>query len=92
MVGLNTYISGLDLSALKEYCVNHGRITQYAKGDYFVKEGEESRYIAYIECGYFNYMVHNSSEQKDYTRPFLLKLTLPTWKRLGKPFVLSMKR
>ena len=41
MVGLNTYISGLDLSALKEYCVNHGRITQYAKGDYFVKEGEE---------------------------------------------------
>ena len=54
MVGLNTYINGLDLSALKEYCVNHGRSTQYAKGNYFVKEGEESRYIAYIECGYFN--------------------------------------
>ena len=70
MVGLNTYISGLDLSALKEYCVNHGRITQYAKGDYFVKAGENSCYIAYVECGYFNYMVHNSSEQKDYITGF----------------------
>ena len=54
MVGLNTYISGLDLSAPKEYCVNHGRIIQYAKGDYFVKAGENSCYIAYVECGYFN--------------------------------------
>lgn len=73
MVGINSYINGLDLSALKEYCVNHGRLTQYAKGDYFVKEGEESRYIAYIgfvELGYFNYMVHNSSEQKDYITGF----------------------
>ena len=70
MVGLNTYINDLDLSALKDYCVNHGRSTQYAKGDYFVKEGEESRYIAYIECGYFNYKVHNSSEGKDYITGF----------------------
>ena len=70
MVGLNTYINDLDLFALKEYCVNHGRSTQYAKGDYFVKEGEESRYIAYIECGYFNYKVHNSSEGKDYITGF----------------------
>jgi CRP-like cAMP-binding protein len=70
MVGLNTYINGLDLSALKEYCVNHGRSTQYAKGDYFVNEGEESRYIAYVECGYFNYKVHNYSEGKDYITGF----------------------
>jgi CRP-like cAMP-binding protein len=70
MVGLNTYINDLDLSALKEYCVNHGRSTQYAKGDYFVKEREESRYIAYIECGYFNYKVHNFSEGKDYITGF----------------------
>ncbi len=66
MTGFNSYIDGLDLSALKEHCLRHGRLTQYAKGDYFVKEGEESRYIAYIECGYFNYKVHNSSEGKDY--------------------------
>ena len=70
MVGLNTYINDLDLSAQKEYCVNHGRSTQYAKGDYFIKAGENSCYIAYVECGYFNYMVHNSSEQKDYLTGF----------------------
>ena len=70
MVGLNTYINDLDLSALKEYCVNHGRLTQYAKGDYFIKVGEESRYIGFVECGYFNYIVHNSSEQKDYITGF----------------------
>lgn len=65
MVGINSYINGLDLSALNEYCVNHGRLTQYAKGDYFIKVGEDSRFIGLVECGYFNYMVHNSSEQKD---------------------------
>ena len=61
MINFNSYIEGLDLSELKAYFVNHGQLTQYAKGDYFVKEDEESRYIAYIECGYFNYKVHNSS-------------------------------
>ncbi|QFQ11889.1 Crp/Fnr family transcriptional regulator [Pseudoprevotella muciniphila] len=70
MIDFNSYIDGLDLSALKEYCVNHGRLTQYAKGDYFIKAGEESRYIGFVECGYFNYIVHNSSEQKDYITGF----------------------
>lgn len=70
MIGLNSYINDIDFSSLKEYCVNHGRITKYANGDYFVKAGEESRYIAYVECGYFTYMVHNTSEQKDYITGF----------------------
>ena len=70
MTSFNSYIDGLDLSALNEYCVNHGRLTQYAKGDYFIKAGEESQYIGFVECGYFNYMVHNSSEQKDYLTGF----------------------
>ena len=70
MTGFSSYINGLDLSALNEYCVNHGRLTQYAKGDYFIKAGEESRFIGLVECGYFNYMVHNSSEQKDYITGF----------------------
>ena len=70
MIGFNSYINGLDLSRLTEYCINHGRLTQYAKGDYFIKAGEESRFIGLVECGYFNYMVHNSSEQKDYITGF----------------------
>ena len=55
MTGFNSYIDGLDLSTLKAYCVNHGRVTQYAKGDYYVKAGEESRFIVFVDCGYFNY-------------------------------------
>jgi CRP-like cAMP-binding protein len=70
MISFNTYIEGLDLSELKAHCVNHGRLTQYAKGDYFVKVGEESHYIAYVECGYFNYKVHNFSEGKEYITGF----------------------
>lgn len=73
MIDFNSYIKGLDLSRLTEYCINNGRLTQYAKGDYFIKAGEESRYIAYVECGYFNYVVHNSSEQKDYITGFAFK-------------------
>ena len=64
MTGFNSYINGLDLSALNEYCVNHGRLTQYAKSDYFIKAGEESRFIGFVECGYFNYIIHNSSERE----------------------------
>ena len=70
MIDFNSYIKGLDLSRLTEYCVNHGQLTQYAKGDYFIKAGEKSRFIGFIECGYFNYIVHNSSEQKDYITGF----------------------
>jgi len=70
MIGFNSYIDGLDLSALKAYCVHHGRLTQYAKGDYFIKTGEASQYIGFVEYGYFNYIVHNSSEQKDYMTGF----------------------
>ena len=70
MISFNTYIEDLDLSALESYCVIHGQLKQYAKGDYYIKEGEESRYIGLVECGYFNYKVHNSSEQKDYITGF----------------------
>ena len=70
MINFNSYIEGLDLSELKAYFVNHGQLTQYAKGYYFVKTGEESRYIAYVECGYFNYKVQNFSEGKDYITGF----------------------
>lgn len=70
MINFNSYIDGIELSPLVEYLVNHGRLTQYAKGDYFVKAGEKSRYIGFIEYGYFNYMVHNTSERKDYITGF----------------------
>lgn len=70
MIDFNSYIKGLDLSRLKEYCVNHGRLTQYATGDYFIKEGEKARFIGFVDSGYFNYKVHNFSEGKEYITGF----------------------
>ena len=70
MISFNTYTEGLDLSELKAYFVNRGQLAQYAKGDYFIKAGEVSRYIAYVECGYFNYKVNNFSEGKDFITGF----------------------
>ena len=70
MNGFNTYINGLDLSVLKEYCINHGRKVHYSKGDYFLKANETSRYIGYVDKGYFKYLVWNSTEQKYYVSGF----------------------
>ena len=70
MTGFNTYIEGLDLTFLKEYCVNHGRLMQYTKGEHFLKAGEISRYVGYVEKGYFKYTVRNKAEQKDYVSGF----------------------
>ena len=70
MTGFNSYIDGLDLSSLTDYCVSHGRLVQYAKGDFFIKAGEHSRYMGFVEKGFFKYLVHNSSEQKDYISGF----------------------
>jgi CRP-like cAMP-binding protein len=70
MMNFNSYIDGLDISAVKEYFVSHGRQMQYSKGDYVVKAGEESRLIGFVESGYFNYIVRNASEEKDYITGF----------------------
>lgn len=70
MTGFNTYTEGLDLTYLKEYCINHGKLARYSKGDYFLKVGETSRYVGYVEKGYFKYIVRNKAEQKDYVSGF----------------------
>lgn len=70
MIGFNSYIDGLDLSELKAYFVNYCQLTKYAKGDYLIKEGEESRVIGFVDCGYFYYKVYNFSEGKEYITGF----------------------
>ena len=55
----NTYKEELNLEFLREYCLKHGEVRTFRQGDTLEKEGEMSRWIAYIESGYFKYMVHN---------------------------------
>lgn len=70
MNGFNTYTIGLDLSFLKDYCTHHGRLAHYSKGDYFVKTGETSRFIGYVDKGCFKYIVRNVAERKDFITGF----------------------
>lgn len=76
MINFNSYINGLDLSSLKSYCIKYGQLTLYKKGDYFIKAGEVSWFIGFVEYGYFNYLVHNASDQKTISLGSLLKMNL----------------
>lgn len=66
----NSYREGLDLTFLRDYCINHGRKIQMERGDLLAEVGKPSHYIAYIEKGCFKYIVHNDIEGKDYITGF----------------------
>ena len=56
----NTYKQELDLEFLKQYCMEHGEVRTFEQGEAMEKEGETSQWVAYVDSGYFKYMVHNS--------------------------------
>lgn len=55
----NTYKEGLDLAFLKQYCIEHGTVKNFEQGEALEKEGEAARWVAYIDSGYFKYMLHS---------------------------------
>ena len=91
MINFNSYINGLDLLELKAYFVNRGQLTQYAKGDYFVKEDEESRYVAYVECGYFNLLRYDPRLEAAGKNPLQIDSKAPDYSKF-KDFLLSENR
>ena len=56
----NTYKEELDLDFLKQYCLDHGEVKTFEQGEALEKAGEASRWIAYVESGYFKYMVNKA--------------------------------
>ena len=56
----NTYKEELDLDFLKQYCLDHGEVKTFGQGEALEKAGEASRWIAYVESGYFKYMVNKA--------------------------------
>ena len=56
----NSYKEELDLDFLKQYCLDHGEVKTFEQGEALEKAGEASRWIAYVESGYFKYMAHNA--------------------------------
>lgn len=66
----NTYKEGLDLELLREYCIEYGERRSFLHGETLEAMGESAQWVAYVERGYFKYMVHNGEEGKDYCTGF----------------------
>ena len=66
----NTYKEGLDLELLREYCMEYGERRSFLHGETLEAMGEPAQWVAYVERGYFKYMVHNGEDGKDYCTGF----------------------
>ena len=61
MAQFNHYDSIIDLSAIKDYCRDKGRLCHYAKDDVFVTQGSVGKYLGVVKSGYFKYTTLTSS-------------------------------
>ena len=58
---------------LRQYCLEHGEVKTFEQGEALEKVGEASRWIAYVESGYFKYMVNKASGGKSACTGFAFK-------------------
>ena len=58
------------MDSLRHYCMEHGEERLLKRGEIFEDAGKPSKYVAYVECGCFKYMVNNEEEGKDYCTGF----------------------
>lgn len=57
----NIYDQKIDLSAIKDFCRENGRLIHYSKEDVFVRQGCVAKYLGVVESGYFKYTTLTSS-------------------------------
>lgn len=55
METFNEYLSNTDLTPLVKLFTEYGERIIYKKGDYFIREGNKSSYIGFVQCGVFKY-------------------------------------
>ena len=70
MPPFNSYQVGLNLDPIKDYCVRHGELMKYSRGDSFEDVGMPASKIGLIKKGSFKYLVRNETEGKDYITGF----------------------
>lgn len=51
----NKYIESIDISAIREYCLEHGCLCRYSKGESIVQQGAVGKNFGIIDSGYFKY-------------------------------------
>ena len=61
MAQFNIYDSMINLSVIKDYCRENGRLCHYAKEAIFVEQGSVGNLIGVVESGYFKYTAITSS-------------------------------
>lgn len=55
-----------ELTLLREFCEREGETVTYCKGEVFEHQGEPSRWLAFVDSGYFKYVTHGVSDDKDH--------------------------
>ena len=66
---MNSYKNSLCLDAVRRLCQERGVVRTYQKGEFFVQQGAVSSEIAFVEYGYFQYVV-NGAQQNSYITGF----------------------
>ena len=60
MADPNLYLDILDLSELRQLCLDKGEERVYAKGQTYLSEHDVPRELGLVESGYFKYTVHTT--------------------------------
>lgn len=55
MINFNDYMNEVDFSEIRKLCLEKGKPVEIKKKDYFVRQGEFSKYAGFIERGIFRY-------------------------------------
>lgn len=56
MMNFKGYMKVMDFSKIKSLCLEKGKLVEIKKKDYFVRQGELSKYVGFIESGIFRYI------------------------------------
>ena len=56
----------IDLKQLYDYCEQYGEVVDYEKGEQMEQEGELPKWFAFVQKGYFKYMVRGMSDGCDH--------------------------
>lgn len=59
--------NSLDLQVLREFCEREGEEVEYRKGDQLEREGDPSRWFAFVTNGCFKYVNHGSDDKEHIT-------------------------
>ena len=60
----NSYKDDVNLDFLRQYCLRNGKAKMIKRGEIFVRVGEPSHHIGYIEKGCFKLLVSGKQYKK----------------------------